>query len=229
MNASSAAASPRVSFPISLRRSPGLPCARALALGLTGMCAVTLTALPLRALASTTTWTDAKANGNGCPPGTSVVTIAGDEIAWVFDAFAFDGNASLSCKLIAKAQIVRGWYLARFDQVFSYGGVKSTSGSALEVSATTRFFGFNLPVIRQAYPDGTPFDSPYTELDASIPFGVYSPPANWCRGQGNNGLLQSTLAAKGQANANAGGMLSFAGQGFNVKFSATGVFGRCER
>lgn len=183
------------------------------------------------ALGATTQWSNATSNGNGCPIGTSSVTIAGDEIAWVFDEFYFDlvnpESASRFCRLSARAKIAAGWYLARLDQVLSYAGVKSTFGSSLKVAAVSRFFGFTLPVIQHNYPNGTAFNSAYSELKGQQYFGVFAPPSYWCSGSNPIGLFQSTLSATGQV-LPGGGSLSFAGQGFNVKFSAVAGYLACQ-
>ena len=173
---------------------------------------------------STTEWSNPNSNGNGCPIGSSTVSIAGDEIAWVFDSFYFDlvqpESASRFCRLSAKAKIARGLYLATLAQAFSYGGIKSTSGSTLRVSGVSRFFGYTLPVIQDFYGNGTPFDSPFKELKSNTNFLVIAPPAWWCSGNNPEGLFQATLSANG-AVMPGGGSLSFSGQGFNVKFQAT--------
>jgi len=171
----------------------------------------------------TTRWLSASANGNGCPTGTSQVFVAGDEIAWVFDSFFFDlqnpESASRFCRLSAVARIANGWYVGRLEQVLSYAGVKSTFGSRLSVGAASRFFGFTLPALQRNYPNGTAFNSTFAELRNAQNFNVFAPPSYWCRGSRPEGLFQSTLSANGQVFPG-GGSLSFAGQGFNVKFEA---------
>jgi len=118
------------------------------------MASFTIFALNSSAQAQQTTeWSNATANGNGCPVGTSVVTITpgGDEIAWTFDAFGFDltapASASRFCRLSASAKIAAGYYLGELTQELSYAGIKSQWGSRLSVGAQSRFFGFNLPQI----------------------------------------------------------------------------------
>ena len=183
------------------------------------------------AFAATTEWSQAKANGNGCPIGTSTVTVAGDEIAWVFDSFYFDleqpESSAQFCRLSAKARIAQGYYLATLNQNFSYGGVKSTRGSSLKVAGISRFFGYSLPALQDNYPNGTPFNSPYKEMQNSTNFAVIAPPSWWCTGRNPEGLFQSTLSAVGQV-LPGGGSLSFAGQGFNVKFQATTGWLACQ-
>jgi|GEM_PF-4865089 len=183
-----------------------------------------------QAFAATTQWSGAQSNGNGCPIGTASVITAGDEIAWVFDSFFFDleapSAASRFCRLSAVATIAQGWYLARLDQVLSYAGVKSTNGSTLKVAAISRFFGYTLPVIQHNYANGSAFNSPYTELQGSTLFSVYAPPSFWCSGRNPRGIFQSTLSANGQV-LPGGGSMSFAGQGFNVKFAAVAGLTLC--
>jgi hypothetical protein len=178
----------------------------------------------------TTEWSAPVSNGNGCPIGSSSVTIAGDEIAWVFDEFYFDlvnpESASRFCRLSAKAKIARGIYLAKLSQVLSYAGIKSTWGSSMKVATVSRFFGYTLPVIQDNYPNGTPFDSPFKELKGSTDFLVIAPPSWWCGTHRPEGLFQSTLSANGQV-LPGGGSMSFAGQGFNVKFEATAGWLAC--
>jgi hypothetical protein len=172
---------------------------------------------------NTVRWSSASSNGNGCPPGTASVSTAGNEIAWVFNSFYFDlinpESASRFCRLTATATLAQGFYIANLNQTLSYAGVKSTFGSRLSVAAVSRFFGYSLPVIQDNYPNGTPFNSPYEELQSNTLFGVIAPPSWWCGTRPPQGLFQSTLSATGQVFPG-GGSLSFAGQGFNVKFEA---------
>jgi hypothetical protein len=181
--------------------------------------------------AATTQWSNASANGNGCPIGTSQVAAAGDEIAWIFDSFFFDlvnpESASRFCRLTATATIANGWYLGQLSQVLSYAGVKSTFGSRLKVGAASRFFGFTLPLIEHNYPNGVPFNSTFMELQGSNMFSVFAPASYWCAGSRPQGLFQSTLSATGQVFPG-GGSLSFAGQGFNVKFEAVAGLLQCQ-
>src|SRR6478735_3149425 len=163
-------------------------------------------------------WSNATANGNGCPAGTSVVTITpdGDEIAWTFDAFGFDlvgpSSASRFCRLSASAKLSGGFYLADLKQEVSYGGIKSTVGSRLSVGAQSRFFGHNLPPLVRDYPDGKPFDSLFETAEATDSFVIHAPPAYFCNKGNVSGLFQSTLSANGQVTAS-NGSASLAVQG----------------
>ena len=177
-------------------------------------------------------WSNATANGNGCPAGTAVVTITpdGDEIAWTFDSFGFDlvgpSSASRFCRISASAKLSGGYYLGDLKQELTYGGIKSTVGSRLSVGAQSRFFGYNLPPMVRDYPDGKAFDSLFESAVAVNSFVVHAPPSYFCKSGGVSGLFQSTLSANGQVTA-ANGSASLAVQGQNVTFKATSGWVAC--
>jgi len=173
----------------------------------------------------TTEWSNATANGNGCPAGTAVVTITpgGDEIAWTFDAFGFDltqpESASRFCRLSASAKLAGGYYLGELKQEMTYAGIKSTYGSRLSVGAQSRFFGYNLPPLIRNYPNGTPLNSLFESAVSVNNFTVFAPPSYFCRGGKLSGLFQATLSANGQVFPG-GGSASLSVQGQNVTFKA---------
>ena len=176
--------------------------------------------------AQTTEWSNATASGNGCPAGSSVVTITpgGDEIAWTFDAFGFDliapAAASRFCRLSASASLAGGYYLADLKQELSYSGIKSQWGSRISVGARSRFFGYNLPPIIRTYPNGTALNSLFEVATSTNSFVVFAPPSYFCRGGQLKGLFQSTLSANGQVTTSSGSA-SLSVQGENVTFKAT--------
>lgn len=180
----------------------------------------------------TVAWSNATANGNGCPAGTSVVTITpnGDEIAWTFDAFGFDlsgpSSASRFCRVSASAKLAGGYYLADLKQELTYGGIKTRVGSRLSVGAQSRFFGQNLPALIRDYGDGTPFNSLFETASATDSFIIYAPPSYFCKNPNLSGLFQSTLSANGQVTTS-NGSASLAVQGQNVTFKATSGWVAC--
>ncbi len=180
----------------------------------------------------TVEWSNATANGNGCPAGTAVVTVTpeGDEIAWTFDSFGFDlvgpSSASRFCRLSASAKLSGGFYLADLKQELTYGGIKTRVGSRLSVGVQSRFFGKNLPALVRDYPDGTAFDSLFESAVAIDKFVIYAPPSYFCREGGLSGLFQSTLSANGQVTSSRGSA-SLAVQGQNVTFKATSGWLAC--
>lgn len=180
----------------------------------------------------TTAWSNATANGNGCPPGSSTVTVTpgGDEIAWTFSEFGFDlvqpASASRFCRLSASAHLAGGYYLAQLKQEITYGGIKSTWGSRIMVGARSRFFGFNLPPLIRDYPSGTPLNSIFESAVSTNNFTVFAPPSYFCRGGVLSGLFQSTVSANGQVFPG-GGSASLAVQGQNVTFRAIAGWVAC--
>lgn len=180
----------------------------------------------------TTEWSNASASGNGCPSGTSTVTVTpgGDEIAWTFEAFGFDlvapASASRFCRLSASASLAGGYYLADLKQELTFSGIKSQWGSRLSVGAQSRFFGFNLPPVTRNYPNGTPLDSLFETAEGTTSFVVFAPPQYFCRGGNLRGLFQSTLSANGQVFPE-GGSASLAVQGQNVTFRARAGWVAC--
>jgi hypothetical protein len=180
----------------------------------------------------TVQWSNATANGNGCPAGTANVTITpnGDEIAWTFDSFGFDlvgpSSASRFCRISASAKLSGGYYLGDLKQELTYGGIKSTVGSRLSVGAQSRFFGYNLTPLVRDYPDGTPFDSLFESAVGVTSFVVHAPPSYFCNKGAVSGLFQSTLSANGQVTAR-DGSASMAVQGQNVTFKATSGWVAC--
>lgn len=180
----------------------------------------------------TVEWSNATANGNGCPAGTAVVTVTpeGNEIAWTFDSFGFDlvgpSSASRFCRLSASAKLSGGFYLADLKQELTYGGIKTRAGSRLSVGVQSRFFGKNLPPLVRDYPDGTRFDSLFESAEAVDSFVIYAPPSYFCQNGGLSGLFQSTLSANGQVTSSRGSA-SLAVQGQNVTFKATSGWLAC--
>lgn len=180
----------------------------------------------------TVEWSNATANGNGCPSGTAVVTVTpeGNEIAWTFDSFGFDlvgpSSASRFCRLSASAKLSGGFYLADLKQELTYGGIKTRVGSRLSVGVQSRFFGKNLPALVRDYPDGTPFNSLFESAVALDNFVIYAPPSTFCQNEGLSGLFQSTLSANGQVTSSRGSA-SLAVQGQNVTFKATSGWLAC--
>jgi hypothetical protein len=186
---------------------------------------VLVSSVLLPSFAMAESWKNPGAQGNGCPSSATSVIAAGDEIAWVFSEFGFDllkqGAANKNCNLSADAQVPKGFYLNSFTQVLSYAGVKTTLGSELNIGIRTMFFGSGLAKQEHYYPSGVEFDTPYTELSGTADFKRLDPPRNWCGAQGRApGNLRVALSAMGKVNK-AGATLSFAGQGFNMKFAAT--------
>ena len=183
------------------------------------------------AFADTTRWTNMSANGSGCPAGTSSVTAAGDEVAWVFSEFGYDLSAPTTatkfCRLSAVAHVDRGYYLARLNQVLSFGAVKSPRGSSFRLDTASRFFGYTVAGLNYAAGDGVAYDDPFRELTGYNDFLVYAAPL--CRLDTLNGLFQSTVSTTGRTwlVGNQSGTVSVGVQGLNNKFSATTVWAKC--
>jgi len=198
--------------------------------------------LPLAALVSMQTgfaqssveWSNATASGNGCPIGTSIVTVTpgGDEIAWTFDTFGFNlsrgpATASLFCRLSASARIKKGLYLGRLTQEMTYGATKSARGSSLSVGAQSRFFGKNLPELIQEYPDGIEFDSPLQSAASSFDLEPKLESEFFCDLPNPVGLFQSTLSAAGRVTGSGTAALNIQGQ--NVTFRAITTWLDCSK
>lgn len=179
----------------------------------------------------TTEWSNASANGNGCPLGTSSVTITpgGDEIAWTFSEFGFDlvnpSSASRFCRLSASASLAGGYYLGQLKQEISYG-IEKKPGSRISIGAQSRFFGFNVPPLVKSYGPAVDYTNLFESAVSVNNFTVIAPPSYFCRGGNLRGLFQSTVSANGQVSPG-GSTASLAVQGQNVTFKAIAGWVAC--
>ncbi len=179
----------------------------------------------LKAAAQSVEWSNASAAGDGCPIGTSIVTITpgGDEIAWTFDSFGFQlqgtkTTASQFCRLTASAKVKRGLYLGHLIQELTFGATKSKIGSVLTVGAQSRFFSRNMPALGQTYADGVEVDSPLESISSEVDYLPDVSTDYFCRSPSPVGLFQSTLSAVGKISGR--GTASISVQGQNVTFRA---------
>ena len=193
--------------------------------------------LSISALASgqTVEWSNGRVQGTGCRAEDTSIFIFGDEISFVFSALGInlgEGGgpkaANKICNMSADARVASGNYVADFQQVLTYGGIKSQWGSKASILTSAHFFGYIIKPFRIELPNGTDFDQALISQTLSDRDTPLSRKEGWCKSDRNpRGSLMGRISVDGQLLGQTGGSIAISAQGFDVKYAARIIWSQC--
>ena len=176
----------------------------------------------------TVEWSNGRVQGTGCRAADTSIFPYGDEISFVFSALGINlsesGGAKASnkfCNISADARVAPGNYVADFQQILTYGGIKSQWGSQGSIMTSAHFFGHLIKPFRIDLPNGTDFDQALISQTLSDKDTPVARAAWWCRSDRSpKGQLMGRIAVNGQLLGPDGGSIALSAQGFDVKYAA---------
>jgi len=187
------------------------------------------------AVSQTVEWFDGRAQGSGCRMEDTSIFSFGDEISWVFSDLGINltgsgGPRAMNkfCNISADARVDQGNYVTEFQQILTYGGIKTQWGSQASISTTARFYGHIIKPFRIDLRNGADFDQALvsqilTDRGASISRADW-----WCRPNRNpRGKLMGRVAVNGQLIGQPGGSVVINAQSFDIKYSAIMKWNSC--
>ncbi|MFW7378993.1 MAG: hypothetical protein ACOH5I_09330 [Oligoflexus sp.] len=196
-----------------------------------------LTFIPCQSLISQTVeWSDGHAQGTGCNTSDTSIFSFGDEISWVFSNLgirlsAENGPRAMNkfCNISADARVAQGNYVTEFQQILTYGGIKTQWGSQASVSTTARFYGHVIKPFKVDLRNGTDFDEALISQTLTDKGASISQSNWWCRPNRNpRGKLMGRISVNGQLIGQPGGSVVINAQSFDIKYAASLKWRSCD-
>lgn len=185
--------------------------------------------------AQTVEWTAGRVQGSGCDADDTSIFIFADEISYVFSNLGINLSAGRGpkalnkfCNIDATARVNAGNYVAEFQQVLSYGGIKTQWGSQAAISSAAHFFGHNIKPFRIVFANGEDFDQAVTSITLQDKDTAVARKDWWCRPQRNPvGKLKGRISVNGQLLGSGEGSVALSAQSFDLKYAATLKWSSC--
>ncbi len=177
----------------------------------------------------TVEWMDGNVQGNGCRMDDTAIFIFADEISYVFSSLGINlsdagGVKAMNkfCNVSADARVDQGNYVTEFQQVLTYGGVKTQWGSQAAIMTSAQFYGHQIKPFRIEFQNGTPFNEPIVSRTLSDGETTLQKENWWCQPNRNpKGHLKGRIAVNGQLLGSEGGSVALSAQTFDIKYAAT--------
>jgi hypothetical protein len=132
------------------------------------------------------------------------------------------------CNVSADARVNQGNYVAEFQQVLTYGGIKTQWGSQASIMTSAKFYGHQIKPFRVDLRNGSPFDEPLVSETLRDDESSLSRASWWCKPSRNpRGQLKGRIAVNGQLVGSDGGSVALNAQGFDIKYSASILWVPC--
>lgn len=177
----------------------------------------------------TVEWMNGSVQGNGCQMGDTSIFIFGDEISYLFSTLGIKlsdsgGPKALNkfCNISADARVNQGNYVTEFQQMLTYGGVKTQWGSQASIMTFAQFYGHHIKPFRITLRNGMKFDAPIaievlSDKETSVAKADW-----WCKPNRNpKGHLKGRISVNGQLVGPEGGSIALSAQTFDIKYAAT--------
>jgi hypothetical protein len=188
-----------------------------------------LSGLGISSFASSQTveWMNGNVQGNGCRTDDTAIFVFGDEISYVFSKLGINlsdaGAKAMNkfCNISADARVDQGNYVAEFQQVLTYGGVKTQWGSQAAIMTFAKFYGHNIKPFRVDFKNGSSFNEPIVSQTLSDGETSLQKASWWCKPNRNSkGQLNARIAVNGQLLGSEGGSVAISAQTFDIKYAA---------
>lgn len=180
-------------------------------------------------------WERGDVHGSGCSMGDTSIFIFGDQISYTFSTLEINlssaGGPKVSnkfCNFTAEARIKPGNYVAEFQQVLSYGGIKSRFGSQGSIMTFSQFFGHVIKPFRVTFKNGEDFNQPIVTETLSDRNTNVSKPGWWCKvDRVPKGQLRGRLDVQGLLIPPTAGSIAISAQTIDIKYAATISWAPC--
>ncbi len=177
----------------------------------------------------TVEWMNGNVQGNGCRMDDTAIFVFGDEISYVFSSLGINlsdagGVKAMNkfCNVSADARVDRGNYVTEFQQVLTYGGVKTQWGSQAAIMTSAQFYGHQIKPFRIEFKNGTEFNEPIVSRTLNDGETTLQKANWWCQPNRNpKGHLKGRIAVNGQLLGSEGGSVALSAQTFDIKYAAT--------
>jgi hypothetical protein len=180
-------------------------------------------------LGQTVEWMNGSVQGNGCRMDDTSIFIFGDEISYVFSSLGINlsdatGPKAMNkfCNVSADARVNQGNYVTEFQQVLTYGGVKTQWGSQASIMTFAQFYGHQIKPFRINLRNGIEFNEPIAFETLSDKETSVAKANWWCKPNRNpNGHLKGRISVNGQLVGSGEGSVALSAQTFDIKYAAT--------
>jgi hypothetical protein len=174
-------------------------------------------------------WMNGSVQGNGCSMGDTGIFVYGDEISYVFSSLGINlsdtsGPKAMNkfCNVSADARVDSGNYVTAFQQVLTYGGVKTQWGSQASIMTSAQFYGHHIKPFKVDLPNGMDFNQALVSQTLSDDTTPVSKASWWCKPNRNpKGHLKGRIDVKGQLVGSGSGSVALSAQTFDVKYAAS--------
>lgn len=187
------------------------------------------------AWSQTVEWMNGSVQGNGCRMDDTGIFIFGDEISYVFSSLGINlsdagGPKAMNkfCNVSADARVDQGNYVTDFQQVLTYGGIKTQWGSQASIMSSAQFYGHQIKPFKVMLRNGEEFNQPLVSETLSDKDTSVAKANWWCKPNRNpNGHLKGRIAVNGQLVAGEAGSVALSAQTFDIKYAASILWAPC--
>jgi hypothetical protein len=181
------------------------------------------------AWSQTVEWMNGSVQGNGCRTDDTGIFIFGDEISYVFSNLGINlsdagGPKAMNkfCNVSADARVNQGNYVTDFQQVLTYGGIKTQWGSQASIMSSAQFYGHQIKPFKVMLRNGEEFNQALVSETLSDKDTSVAKANWWCKPNRNpNGHLKGRIAVNGQLVAGDAGSVALSAQSFDIKYAAS--------
>lgn len=187
------------------------------------------------AWSQTVEWMNGSVQGNGCRMDDTGIFIFGDEISYVFSSLGINlsdagGPKAMNkfCNVSADARVDQGNYVTDFQQVLTYGGIKTQWGSQASIMSSAQFYGHQIKPFKVMLRNGQEFNQALVSETLSDKDTSVAKANWWCKPNRNpNGHLKGRIAVNGQLVAGDAGSVALSAQSFDIKYAASILWAPC--
>jgi len=176
----------------------------------------------------TVEWMNGSVQGNGCRTDDTSVFIFGDEISYVFSNLGINLSNDTAkamnkfCNVSADARVNQGNYVTDFQQVLTYGGIKTQWGSQASIMTFAQFYGHQIKPFKVMLRNGMEFNQPLVSETLSDKETSVAKAGWWCKPNRNpNGHLKGRISVNGQLVGLEEGSIALSAQTFDIKYAAS--------
>ncbi|HET9237669.1 MAG TPA: hypothetical protein VFO10_10480 [Oligoflexus sp.] len=182
------------------------------------------------AWSQTVEWMNGSVQGNGCRTDDTGIFIFGDEISYVFSSLGINlsdaggGPKAMNkfCNVSADARVDQGNYVTDFQQVLTYGGIKTQWGSQASIMSFAQFYGHQIKPFKVMLRNGMEFNRPLVSETLSDKETSVAKANWWCKPNRNpKGHLKGRIAVNGQLVSGGEGSVALSAQTFDIKYAAS--------
>lgn len=182
------------------------------------------------AWSQTVEWMNGSVQGNGCRMDDTGIFIFGDEISYVFSSLGINlsdaggGPKAMNkfCNVSADARVNQGNYVTDFQQVLTYGGIKTQWGSQASIMTFAQFYGHQIKPFKVMLRNGMEFNQPLVSETLSDKDTAVAKANWWCKPNRNpKGHLKGRISVNGQLVAGEAGSVALNAQTFDIKYAAS--------
>lgn len=182
------------------------------------------------AWSQTVEWMNGGVQGNGCRMDDTGIFIFGDEISYVFSSLGINlsdaggGPKAMNkfCNVSADARVNQGNYVTDFQQVLTYGGIKTQWGSQASIMSSAQFYGHQIKPFKVMLRNGEEFNQPLVSETLSDKETSVAKADWWCKPNRNpKGHLKGRIAVNGQLVGTGEGSVALSAQTFDIKYAAS--------